>query len=134
MDVKSLIQQWYRELAEDALEFEAQAQRVGVWDQQLRENQKVSAAVSPWSMFPPADAPADAFLTALSNLFLHSFSSITQALEDTVDNVHRIMSSQGDLKQACDTIEAYQAELDADLAALSENLDLELEALQLQVQ
>ena len=44
MDVKSLIQQWYRELAEDALEFEAQAQRVGVWDQQLRENQKVSAA------------------------------------------------------------------------------------------
>ena len=43
------------------------------------------------------------------------------------------MSSQSDLKQACDTIEAYQAELDADLAALSENLDLELEALQLQV-
>jgi len=94
MDVKSLVQQWYKELAEDALEFEAQAQRVGVWDQQLRENQK--------------------------------------ALEDTVDNVHRIMSSQSDLKQACDTIEAYQAELDADLAALSENLDLELEALQLQ--
>ena len=50
-----------------------------------------------------------------------------------MDNVHRIMSSQSDLKQACDTIEAYQAELDADLAALSENLDLELEALQLQV-
>ncbi len=41
MDVKSLVQQWYKELAEDALEFEAQAQRVGVWDQQLRENQKV---------------------------------------------------------------------------------------------
>jgi hypothetical protein len=50
-----------------------------------------------------------------------------------VDNVHRIMASQSDLKAACETIEAYQAELDNDLAALSENLDLELEALQLQV-
>jgi hypothetical protein len=48
-----------------------------------------------------------------------------------VDNVHRIMASQSDLKAACETIEAYQAELDNDLAALSENL--ELEALQLQV-
>jgi hypothetical protein len=43
------------------------------------------------------------------------------------------MASQSDLKAACETIEAYQAELDNDLAALSENLDLELEALQLQV-
>ena len=41
MDVKGIIQSWYRELAEDALAFEQQAQRVGVWDQQLRENQKV---------------------------------------------------------------------------------------------
>jgi hypothetical protein len=41
MDVKSIIQQWYKELAEDAEEFEQQAQRVSVWDQQLRENQKV---------------------------------------------------------------------------------------------
>lgn len=41
MDVKGVIQAWYRELAEDALAFEQQAQRVGVWDQQLRENQKV---------------------------------------------------------------------------------------------
>lgn len=47
--------------------------------------------------------------------------------------MHRIMASQSDLKAACETIEAYQAELDADLASLSENLDLELEALQLQV-
>lgn len=50
-----------------------------------------------------------------------------------MDNVHRIMASQGDLKTACDTIEAYQNELDNDLASLAENLDLELEALQLQV-
>ena len=41
MDVKTIIQQWYKELADDALEFEQQAQRVSVWDQQLRENQKV---------------------------------------------------------------------------------------------
>jgi hypothetical protein len=36
-----------------------------------------------------------------------------QTLEVTVDNVHRIMSSQADLKAACETIEAYQNELDA---------------------
>jgi hypothetical protein len=41
MDVKAIIQQWYQELADDAVEFEQQAQRVSVWDQQLRENQKV---------------------------------------------------------------------------------------------
>jgi hypothetical protein len=41
MDVKSIIQQWYKQLADDAVEFEDQAQRVSVWDQQLRENQKV---------------------------------------------------------------------------------------------
>jgi hypothetical protein len=45
MDVKSIIQQWYKELAEDAEEFELQAQRVSVWDQQLRENQKVRKIV-----------------------------------------------------------------------------------------
>lgn len=125
MDVKSLIQQWYRELAEDALEFEAQAQRVGVWDQQLRENQKVLC-----------DLCCMLILKRWVRKSLHGLLYVMfpfQALEDTVDNVHRIMSSQGDLKQACDTIEAYQAELDADLSALSENLDLELEALQLQV-
>jgi hypothetical protein len=43
------------------------------------------------------------------------------------------MASQADLKAACETIEAYQAELEGDLAALTENLDLELEALRLQV-
>lgn len=43
------------------------------------------------------------------------------------------MTFHSDLKSACDTIEAYQAELDGDLSALAENLDLELEALQLQV-
>lgn len=42
MDIKGIVQQWYKELAEDALEFERQAQRVNVWDQQLRDNQKVS--------------------------------------------------------------------------------------------
>jgi hypothetical protein len=36
-----------------------------------------------------------------------------QTLEVTVDNVHRIMASQADLKAACETIEAYQNELDA---------------------
>jgi hypothetical protein len=46
MDVKSIIQQWYKELAEDAEEFEQQAQRVSVWDQQLRENQKVRKIVA----------------------------------------------------------------------------------------
>ena len=56
-----------------------------------------------------------------------------QVLEDTVDNVHRIMASQADLKAACETIEAYQNELDADLSSLAANLDLEMEALQLQV-
>ena len=43
------------------------------------------------------------------------------------------LRAHSDLKSACDTIEAYQAELDGDLSALAENLDLELEALQLQV-
>lgn len=61
------------------------------------------------------------------------FHECAQTLEDTVDSVHRIMASQGDLKSACETIEAYQSELDGDLTALAENLDLELEALQLQV-
>ena len=50
-----------------------------------------------------------------------------------MDNVHRIMASQSDLKAACETIEAYQSELENDLNSLSNNLDLELEALQIQV-
>jgi hypothetical protein len=54
-------------------------------------------------------------------------------LEETVDNVHRLLSCQGDLKSACDTIEAYQDELEADLDNLDTNLALELEALDLQV-
>lgn len=47
--------------------------------------------------------------------------------------MHRILASQSDLKAACDTIEAYQAELENDLGDLSANLDMEIEALQLQV-
>ena len=43
------------------------------------------------------------------------------------------MASQADLKAACETIEAYQAELDSDLLNLSENLDLELDDLKQQV-
>ncbi|KAJ1438193.1 hypothetical protein B484DRAFT_392444 [Ochromonadaceae sp. CCMP2298] len=93
MDVKSIIQQWYQELAEDAVDFEAQAQRVNVWDQQLRENQRT--------------------------------------LEQAVDNVHRIMAGQADLKAACETIEAYQSELDRDLQSLDAGLEAELEAAQL---
>jgi hypothetical protein len=58
---------------------------------------------------------------------------VTQTLEETVDNVHRLLSCQGDLKSACDTIEAYQDELEADLDNLDTNLALELEALDLQV-
>jgi hypothetical protein len=77
-----------------------------------------------------SDATTDIPCTPLTCTITNAHA---QALEDTVDNVHRIMASQSDLKAACETIEAYQAELDNDLAALSENLDLELEALQLQV-
>ena len=51
LDVRGIIQQWYRDLAEDAKEFEAQAQRVAVWDQQLRENQKVIAQVGDEACF-----------------------------------------------------------------------------------
>ncbi len=50
-----------------------------------------------------------------------------------MDNVHRIMASQGDLKLACESIEAYQNDLDADLMNLSANLDQEIESLQTQV-
>lgn len=94
MDVKSIIQQWYKELATDAVEFEAQAKRVAIWDFQLRENQKT--------------------------------------LEETVDNVHRIMASQSDLKAACESVETYQNEMEVDLNKLSADLDQEIEALQLQ--
>jgi hypothetical protein len=43
------------------------------------------------------------------------------------------MASQGDLKLACESIEAYQNDLDADLMNLSANLDQEIESLQTQV-
>lgn len=50
-----------------------------------------------------------------------------------MDNVHKIMISQSDLKSACESVEAFQQNLEADLENLSENLDRELENLQLQV-
>ena len=40
LDVKSIIQLWHKELAEDAEHFRHHAQRVGTWDSQLRANQK----------------------------------------------------------------------------------------------
>lgn len=94
MDVKGIIQKWYKELSEDASVFEEQAQRVGIWDQQLRDNQT--------------------------------------RLETMVDDVHRIMSAQADLKASCDTIEAYQAELENDLNNLNSSLDVELDDLDTQ--
>eukprot|EP01039_Chlorochromonas_danica_P004865 gene4865-5333_t len=94
LDIKSIIQQWYRELAQDAMDFESQAHRVNTWDRQLRENQKT--------------------------------------LENVVENVHRIMATHSDLKQACETIEAYQVDLEADIQNLSNTLEMELSALQLQ--
>lgn len=94
MDVKGIIQKWYKELSEDASVFEEQAQRVGIWDQQLRDNQT--------------------------------------RLETMVDDVHRIMSAQTDLKTSCDTIEAYQAELENDLNNLNSSLDAELDDLDAQ--
>ena len=94
MDVKGIIQKWYKELSEDASVFEEQAQRVGIWDQQLRDNQT--------------------------------------RLETMVDDVHRIMSAQADLKTSCDTIEAYQAELENDLNNLNSSLDAELDDLDTQ--
>lgn len=94
LDIKSIIQQWYRELAQDAMDFESQAHRVNTWDRQLRENQKT--------------------------------------LENVVENVHRIMASHSDLKQACETIEAYQVDLEADIQNLSNTLEMDLATLQLQ--
>ncbi|RYG58483.1 hypothetical protein EON64_21275, partial [archaeon] len=94
LDIKTIIQSWYKELAQDALEFESQSHRVNMWDKQLRENQKT--------------------------------------LESVVDNVYRIVATQSDLKQACESIEAYQSDLEADLSSLSNALDVELESLQLQ--
>lgn len=94
MDVKGIIQKWYKELSEDASMFEEQAQRVGIWDQQLRDNQT--------------------------------------RLETMVDDVHRIMSAQADLKTSCDTIEAYQVELENDLNNLNSSLDAELDDLDTQ--
>lgn len=94
MDVKGIIQKWYKELSEDASVFEEQAQRVGIWDQQLRDNQT--------------------------------------RLETMVDDVHRIMSAQADLKTSCDTIEAYQSELENDLNNLNSSLDAELDDLDAQ--
>jgi nuclear pore complex protein Nup62 len=92
--VKSIIQLWYKELAEDALEFQKQAQRVSIWDNQLRENQK--------------------------------------CLEDIVESVHRVMACQQDLNVACESIEAYQSDLETELTNLSADLDQEIEKLQTQ--
>jgi membrane-associated HD superfamily phosphohydrolase len=94
LDVKTIVQKWYKELAQDAKDYERQAHKVNIWDRQLRENQKI--------------------------------------LESVVDNVHKIMISQSDLKSACESVEAFQQNLEADLENLSENLDRELENLQLQ--
>lgn len=55
-----------------------------------------------------------------------------KTLEVAVENVHRIMATHSDLKQACESIEAYQSDLEADLQNLSSTLDVELESLQLQ--
>jgi hypothetical protein len=42
LDVKTIIQKWYKELAQDTKDYERQAHKVNIWDRQLRENQKVS--------------------------------------------------------------------------------------------
>lgn len=85
---------WYKELAEDAVKFQEQAQRVSIWDNQLRENQK--------------------------------------SLEDIVEGVHKLMAGQQDLKSSFESIEAYQNDLESELANLSTDLDLEIEKMQLQ--
>jgi hypothetical protein len=43
LDVKTIIQKWYKELAQDTKDYERQAHKVNIWDRQLRENQKVSS-------------------------------------------------------------------------------------------
>jgi len=40
LDVRAIVQKWYRELAADARDFEKQAGRVFLWDEQLRDNQR----------------------------------------------------------------------------------------------
>lgn len=44
-DVKSILKQWYRDLADDAKTFEQQANKVYTWDQQLKENQRTLESV-----------------------------------------------------------------------------------------
>lgn len=44
-DVKNILKKWYRELAEDAKNFETQANKVYTWDQQLKENQRALESV-----------------------------------------------------------------------------------------
>lgn len=39
--MKTVVQKWYKELAQDAKDYERQAHKVNIWDRQLRENQKV---------------------------------------------------------------------------------------------
>lgn len=92
--MKSIIQLWYKELAEDAVKFQEQAQRVSLWDNQLRENQR--------------------------------------NLEGVVEGVHKLMAGQQDLKSACESIEAYQSDLEVELGNILADLDLEIEKLQLQ--
>jgi nuclear pore complex protein Nup62 len=55
-----------------------------------------------------------------------------RCLEDIVDNVHRVMAGQNDLRTACESIEAYQSDLENELINLSTDLELEIEKLQLQ--
>lgn len=55
-----------------------------------------------------------------------------KTLESVVDDVHRIMSTHADLKQACDSIESYQNDLEADLQSLSTSIDKEITELELQ--
>lgn len=44
-DVKNILKQWYRDLAEDAKNFETHANKVYTWDQQLKENQRALESV-----------------------------------------------------------------------------------------
>lgn len=43
--MKSILKQWYRDLADDAKTFEQQANKVYTWDQQLKENQRTLESV-----------------------------------------------------------------------------------------
>jgi len=95
LDVKSIITNWYKELAEDAKEFERQADRINTWDKQLHENRKV--------------------------------------LDNVVDSINRIMINQNELDMQCNSIEAYQENMEHDLIHLTQAIEREIESLQNQV-